>query len=73
MRFNVYLLNEDDFEKKIREANITVHRIEAKYYDLIHPEVYGKFEQKRIDSILKKVDKFVKNNSKFIGKETFPK
>ena len=62
------MLNEDDFEKKIREANINVHRIEAKYYDLIHPEVYGKFEQKRIDSILKKVDKFVKNNSKFIGK-----
>jgi 2-polyprenyl-3-methyl-5-hydroxy-6-metoxy-1,4-benzoquinol methylase len=59
------LLKEDDFRKKIRDANINVHRIEAKYYDLIHPEVYGKFEQKRINSILKKVDKLVKNNIEY--------
>ena len=62
------LSKEDDLHKKIREANIKVHRIEAKYYDLIHPEVYGKFEQKRIDSTLKKVDRLVKNNSGYIRK-----
>lgn len=65
MRSNIFLLKEDIFRKKIREANINVHRIEAKYYDLIHPEVYGKFEQKRIDSILKKVDKLVKTKIEY--------
>lgn len=59
----MYLLKDDDLRKKIRDANINVHRVEAKYYDLIHPEVYGKFEQKRIDSILKKIDKLVKNKN----------
>ncbi len=56
------LPKEDDLREKIREANIDVHRIEAKYYDLIHPEVYGKFEQKRIDSILQKVDGLIKKD-----------
>jgi ubiquinone/menaquinone biosynthesis C-methylase UbiE len=48
----------------IHEANIAVHRSEAEYYELFHPEVYGNQEQKRICTILKTVDKLVTNNQK---------
>jgi 2-polyprenyl-3-methyl-5-hydroxy-6-metoxy-1,4-benzoquinol methylase len=48
-----------DLREKIREANIAVHRFEAKYYELIHPEVYNRYEQKRLKSALKMVDNLV--------------
>ena len=51
-----------DLREKIREANVAVHRFEAKYYELVHPEVYNRYEQKRIDSILEMVDKLVTDN-----------
>ena len=51
-----------DLQEKIREANVAVHRFEAKYYELIHPEVYNRYEQKRINSALKMVDKLVVDN-----------
>ena len=53
-----------DLQEKIREANVAVHRFEAKYYELIHPEVYGKQEQKRVNSTLKMIDKLVVDNQK---------
>jgi ubiquinone/menaquinone biosynthesis C-methylase UbiE len=46
----------------IHEANATVHRFEAKYYELLHPEVYGKQEQTRITSTLKTADTLVSDN-----------
>jgi len=52
----------NDLQEKIREANVAVHRFEAKYYELIHPEVYNRYEQKRINSALKMVDKLVADN-----------
>ena len=51
-----------NLRERIREANVAVHRFEAKYYELIHPEVYNRYEQKRINSALKMVDKLVADN-----------
>ena len=51
-----------DLQERIREANVAVHRFEAKYYELIHPEVYNRYEQKRLNSALKMVDGLVADN-----------
>jgi len=48
-----------NLEERIHEANVDVHRVEAKYYELIHPEIYSGFEQKRLNDTLKMVDKLV--------------
>jgi ubiquinone/menaquinone biosynthesis C-methylase UbiE len=48
--------------ERIHEANIAAHRLEAPYYELLHPEVYGREEQKRINSILKTADHLVTRN-----------
>jgi ubiquinone/menaquinone biosynthesis C-methylase UbiE len=53
-----------ELQESIHQANVTVHRSEAKYYEAIHPEVYSKKEQKRITSTLKTADKLVTNNQK---------
>jgi len=50
--------------KEIHEANIAVHRIEAAYYELFHPEVHGKQEQNRIHSTLQKASNLIHNNRK---------
>ena len=49
----------DRLREKILEANVAVHKSEAKYYELIHPEVYNWFEQKRLVSTLKMVDTLI--------------
>jgi len=54
----------EDLRERIHEANVAVHRFEAEYYELLHPEVYNKQEQKRINSTLKMVDKLVADNQK---------
>jgi ubiquinone/menaquinone biosynthesis C-methylase UbiE len=54
----------EDLRARIHEANVAVHRFEAEHYELLHPEVYGKQEQKRIDSILKMVDPLIEDNQK---------
>ena len=51
-------------KEKIYQANISVHRHEARYYELLHPEVYGKQEQKRIVAELEMLDKLVTDNQK---------
>ena len=53
-----------NLQESIHEANVTVHRFEAKYYELLHPEVYSKQEQKRISATLKTADKLVLDNHK---------
>jgi ubiquinone/menaquinone biosynthesis C-methylase UbiE len=53
-----------NLRERIHEENIAVHRFEAKYYELLHPEVYGKSEQKRISSTLKLIARFIFNNQK---------
>lgn len=55
-------------QKRIREANVVLHRSEAKYYELIHPEIYNKCEQKRLLSTLKMVDELLTNNQRPIKK-----
>jgi ubiquinone/menaquinone biosynthesis C-methylase UbiE len=50
--------------ERIHEANVAVHRFEAEYYELLHPEVYNKQEQKRINSTLKMVDELVADNQR---------
>lgn len=54
----------EDLPKRIHEANIEVHRFEAKYYEVLHPEVFGSREQKRIESILDIVDNLIVHNQK---------
>jgi ubiquinone/menaquinone biosynthesis C-methylase UbiE len=54
----------EDLRARIHEANVAVHRSEAEYFEMLHPEVYGKQEQKRINALLKTVDKLVENNQK---------
>ena len=50
--------------KEIHEANIAVHRSEAAYYEMFHPEVYGKQEQNRINLTLQKASNLIRNNRK---------
>ena len=57
-----YLSLDEDLQERIREANVALHRFEAKYYELVHPEVYNRYEQKRLNSTLKMVDKLVVDN-----------
>ena len=64
MRAKSDLFLDANLEERIREANVVVHRFEAKYYELLHPEVYNKQEQKRINSTLKMVDEFIANNQR---------
>ena len=54
----------EHLRERIHEANVALHQFEAGYYELLHPEVYSKQEQKRIDSILKMVDQLVVDNQK---------
>ena len=54
----------EDFQARVHKANVEVHQVEAKYYELIHGEVYSKGEQKRINSTLKRIDKLVGGNLK---------
>ena len=57
-----YLSLGEDLQERIREANVSLHRFEAKYYELVHPEVYNGCEQKRINSTLKMVDQLIADN-----------
>ena len=50
--------------EQIHNANIEVHRSEAKYYEAIHPEVYGKKEQKRVWTQLKAIDQKIPDNQR---------
>jgi ubiquinone/menaquinone biosynthesis C-methylase UbiE len=54
----------ENLRERIHEANVAVHRFEAEYYEVLHPEVYGKQEQKRISSVLKMADKLIVDNQK---------
>ena len=54
----------ENLRKRIHEANVEFHRFEAKYYELIHPEIFNRIEQKRLVSTLRKVDKLIDDNQK---------
>ena len=58
------MLKDETLKKQIHQANISVHRFEAKYYELLHPEVYSKKEQKRVTAKLKTIDKQIVNNQR---------
>lgn len=58
------MLVDHSLRDQIHQANIEVHRSEAKLYELLHPEVYSKKEQKRIITQLKKIDKLIVDNKK---------
>jgi len=51
-------------KERIHQANISVHQHEAQYYELLHPEVYSKQEQKRITAKLGMMNKLVTDNQK---------
>jgi len=58
------VLQNQALKERIHQANISVHRLEAQYYELLHPEVYSKQEQKRITAKLQALDKLVTDNRK---------
>ncbi len=58
------MLQDQTFKEKIHQANVSVHQLEAKYYELLHPEVYAMREQKRITAKLQMIDKLVTDNQK---------
>jgi len=62
MEASRYLSLDEDLQEKIHEANVSLHRFEAKYYELVHPEVYNRPEQKRLNSTLKMVDQLIADN-----------
>ncbi len=60
------MLTDKPLKEKIHQANVTVHRQEAQYYEIIHPEVYSKQEQKRITVKLETISKLVTNDQKYV-------
>lgn len=58
------MLQDQTLKEKIHQANITVHKLEAQYYELLHPEVYSKQEQKRTVTKLQEIGKLVTDNNK---------
>ncbi|MBT8171837.1 class I SAM-dependent methyltransferase [Candidatus Bathyarchaeota archaeon] len=54
----------ESLQERIRKANVALHRLEAKYYEFVHPEVYNRTEQKRLISTLKKIDDLLGKNKK---------
>ena len=52
---------DEDLQERIREANVSLHKFEAKYYELIHPEIYNKHEQTRLISTLKMINNLITN------------
>jgi ubiquinone/menaquinone biosynthesis C-methylase UbiE len=58
------LLSDETLKEEIHQANVYVHRLEAQYYELFHPEVYSKVEQERIVRMLETIDKLLRNNQK---------
>lgn len=58
------MLQDPTLKEKIHQANVTVHRAEAQYYEQLHPEVYSKKEQKRITAKLQQISKLVTDNHK---------
>jgi ubiquinone/menaquinone biosynthesis C-methylase UbiE len=59
------LSDAQNLRETIHQANIAVHKVEASYYKLFHPEVYGPKEQKRLIAALKDADGLVSDNRKF--------
>ena len=58
------LQQDQTLKEKIHQANVSVHQHEAQYYELLHPEVYTKQEQKRITAKLEMMNKLVTDNQK---------
>ena len=56
--------NNQRLSERIHRANIVVHRREAQFYELLHPEVYSKKEQKRVAAQLRVIDKKIVGNRK---------
>ncbi len=50
------------FKDQIHQANVSVHRLEAGCYELLHPEVYSKKEQQRVWRQLRAINGQIQNN-----------
>ena len=58
------MLKDNNLKDQIHQANVAVHRFEAPYYEILHPEVYSRQEQKRITAKLKAIDQQIAGNQK---------
>jgi ubiquinone/menaquinone biosynthesis C-methylase UbiE len=61
---NNKLPDQPTLKEQIHQANVIVHRFEAKYYEPLHPEVYSKQEQKRVTAKLITIDRQITNNQR---------
>lgn len=55
-----------NLREEIIKANIDEHEKEAKYYDIIHTEIYNFYEQKRIETSLYPLVKTLDKNTKIL-------
>ncbi len=58
------MLKDPKLTQQIHDANVEVHRSEAKYYEAVHPEVYSRKEQRRIWTQLRAIDQKIISNHK---------
>jgi ubiquinone/menaquinone biosynthesis C-methylase UbiE len=58
------MLKNNNLKDQIHKANVAVHRFEAPYYEMLHPEVYSRQEQKRITAKLEAIDQQIAGNQK---------
>ncbi|MGE5533826.1 MAG: class I SAM-dependent methyltransferase [Bacillota bacterium] len=58
------MLKDSNFKDQIHQANVEVHRFEAPYYELLHPEVFSSQEQKRIITKLRAIDRQIVDNQR---------
>jgi hypothetical protein len=54
----------DDLTARILKANVNVHHYESKYYELLHADIYNRFEQARLFSWLKLISTTSNSNDK---------
>jgi 2-polyprenyl-3-methyl-5-hydroxy-6-metoxy-1,4-benzoquinol methylase len=50
--------------ERIHEANVKLYQFEAKYYEVLRDEIYGRYEQKRIYSTLKRLNNLIISSRK---------
>lgn len=57
-------LKNTKLKEQIQQANIAFHRIEARYFQMLHPEIYNVVEQRRLAKSLEKASRLISSNGK---------
>lgn len=57
-------LKNTTLKEQIQQANVAFHRIEAKYFQMLHPEIYNIIEQRRLVKSLENASRLVSSKGK---------